>query len=61
MGRYPWESYTAMVRDIQLKWIFLQCVNRYTGHAFVRVENLKYNANQEIRTRHTISGDISQR
>ena len=30
VGKYPQESYAAVVRAIQLEWIFLQCVTWYT-------------------------------
>ena len=33
-GKYPQESYTAVARDIQLDWIFMQRVTWDTGCAF---------------------------
>ena len=41
-GKYPQESYAAVVRAIQLGWIFLKCVMKNTGCAFVGVEKLSY-------------------
>ena len=33
-GKYPQESYAAVVCAIQSEWIFLQGVIKYTGQAF---------------------------
>ena len=38
VGKCPQESYAAVVRAIQLEWIFLQCVTKNTGYAFTGVE-----------------------
>ena len=32
VGKYPQESYVMVVCAIQLEWIFLQLVTKYTGH-----------------------------
>ena len=39
-GKYPQESYSAVVRGIQSDWIFLQRVTWDTGDAFAGVENI---------------------
>ena len=40
MGKYPQESYAALVRAIQLDWIFLQCVTNNMGDVFSGVETM---------------------
>ena len=39
-GKYPQESYAAVVRDIQSEWIFLQHATWDTGDAFTGVEDM---------------------
>ena len=39
-GKYPQESYAAVVRSIQPEWMFLQCVTWDTGEVFAVVENI---------------------
>ena len=39
-GKYPQESYAAVVCVIQSEWIFLQCVTWDTGYAFTGVEKM---------------------
>ena len=40
VGKYPQESYAAVVRTIQSEWIFLQRVTWDTGDAFGGVEKM---------------------
>ena len=39
LGKYPQESYDTVDCDIQLEWIFLQCVKKDTGNLFEGLEN----------------------
>ena len=39
-GKYPQESYIAVVRAIQSEWIFLQHVTWDTGYGFAGVEKM---------------------
>ena len=39
-GKYPQESYVAVVRAIQSEWIFLQHVTWDTGDEFTGVEKM---------------------
>ena len=39
-GKYPWESYSTVVRAIQSEWIFLQHITSDTGDSFVGVETI---------------------
>ena len=39
-GKYPQESYAAVVHSIQSEWIFLQRVTWDTGDSFTGVENM---------------------
>ena len=40
VGKYPQESYAAVVHSIQPEWAFLQCVTWDTGDAFARAEKI---------------------
>ena len=40
--KYPQESYAAVVRAIQLEWIFLQHVTKNTGDAFAGVDKMTW-------------------
>ena len=40
VGKYPQESYAAVVRAIQSEWIFLQRVTWDTGNSFAGVEKM---------------------
>ena len=39
-GKYPQESYSAVVCAIQSEWIFIQCLTWYTGNLFAGVEKM---------------------
>ena len=39
-GKYPQESYAAVVRVIQSEWIFLHHVKKDMGYVFLRVEKI---------------------
>ena len=39
-GKYPQDSYAAVVRTIQSEWIFLQRITWDTGDAFTGVEKM---------------------
>ena len=43
VGKYPKESYAAVVCEIQPEWIFLQRVTKDTVHAFAGVKCLMLN------------------
>ena len=38
--KYPQESYAAVVRAIQSKWIFLKCITNNTGYKFTVVDKI---------------------
>ena len=40
MGKYPQDSYVAVVHTIQLEWIFLQYTTCYTRDAFTGVDKM---------------------
>ena len=40
MGKYPQESYYAVVSAIQSEWKFIQCVTWDTGDVFSGVEEI---------------------
>ena len=40
VGKHPRESYSAVLRVIQSEWVFLKCVTRNTGDAFIGVDKL---------------------
>ena len=39
-GKYPQESYAAVVRALSLEWIFIQCITNNTGDTFAGVEKI---------------------
>ena len=40
VGKYPQESYAAVVCVIQLEWIYLQRAKKYMGNTFEGVEDI---------------------
>ena len=40
VGKHPKESYATVVREIQLKWIFIQWVTNNTGDVFAGAEKM---------------------
>ena len=40
LGKYPQESYAAVVHAVKLEWIFLQLFTRIKGDVFTGVEKL---------------------
>ena len=39
-GKHPQKSYSAVVRAIQLEWIFLKCATKDMGQVFAGVERI---------------------
>ena len=39
-GKYPHEIHAMVLRAVQLEWIFLQHMAKYTGKVFVGVEKV---------------------
>ena len=64
-GNHPQESYAAVVRTIQLEWIFLQHVTWFTIDAFAGVERMIWETFlprlffRNMKTLSTIVGDLS--